>query len=135
MSLKEQAMKEFQEKISSTENIQGMIATYYEAQNGISGLVGTPNANSTPVKGILAYTEQQLLFYGEIFGKLPISLQIPFHQINKIKETKQVFALFKTIPAIMICHQEQEVFTTRGNEEEFIQLKAFFEKVKHISMH
>ncbi|WP_020061071.1 hypothetical protein [Bacillus sp. 123MFChir2] len=135
MSLKEQAMKDFQEKISSTEKIQGMITTYYEVQNGMSGLVGVPNGNSISVKGILAYTEKQLLFYGEIFEKLPISLQIPYYQINKIKETKHVFALFKTFSAIMIFHQEQEIFTTRGNEEEFIQLKAFFEKIKHISMH
>lgn len=135
MSLKEQAMKDFQEKIFSTENIQGMITAYYEVQNGMSGLVGVPNGNPIPVKGILAYTEKQLLFYGEIFEKLPVLLQIPYYQINKIKETKQVFALFKTIPAITIFHQEQEIFTTRGNEEEFIQLKAFFEKVKLISKH
>ncbi|MEI4802482.1 hypothetical protein ACIGHG_19190 [Bacillus sp. NPDC077411] len=135
MGLKEQAMKEFQERISSTENIQGMTSAYYEMQNGMSGLVGTPNANPIPVKGILAYTEQQLLFYGEIFGKLPISLQIPFHQINKIKETKHVFALFKTFPAIVVFHQEQEIFTTRGNEEEFIRLQAFFEKIQLISTH
>ncbi|ENQ3106425.1 hypothetical protein ACEOWJ_002450 [Bacillus cereus] len=133
MGLKEQAMKDFQEKISSTESIQGMITTYYEIQNGVSGLVGIANANSTPVKGILAYTEQQLLFYSEILGNLPISLQIPYYQINKIKETKHVFALFKTFPAIAVFHQEQEIFTTLGNEEEFIRLQAFFEKIKLIS--
>ena len=106
MGLKEQAMKEFQERISSTENIQGMTSAYYEMQNGMSGLVGTPNANPIPVKGI-----------------------------NKIKETKHVFALFKTFPAIVVFHQEQEIFTTRGNEEEFIRLQAFFEKIQLISTH
>ncbi|PGK37503.1 hypothetical protein CN907_16605 [Bacillus anthracis] len=133
MSLKEHAMKEFQEKISSNETIQGMITTYYEMQNGISGLVGVPNGNSTPVRGILAYTEQQLLFYSELFNKLPISLQIPFHQINEIKEKKQAFALFKTIPAITVSHVDQDVFSTRGDEEEFVHLKEFFEKVKYMS--
>lgn len=133
MSLKEHAMKEFQEKMSSNETIQGMITTYYEMQNGISGLVGVPNGNSTPVRGILAYTEQQLLFYSELFGKLPISLQIPYHQINEIKEKKQAFALFKTIPVITVSHVDQNVFSTRGDEEEFMHLKKFFEKVRYMS--
>ncbi|MEC3018499.1 hypothetical protein [Bacillus cereus] len=79
MSLKEHAMKEFQEKMFSNETIQDIITTYYEMKNGISGLVGVPNGNFTPVRGILAYTEQQLLFYSELFGKLPISLQILSH--------------------------------------------------------
>ncbi|MGG3523674.1 GRAM domain-containing protein [Bacillus pseudomycoides] len=128
MSLKEQAMKDFQEKMSSNENIQGMISTYYEMESGISG-----HASSTPMRGILAYTERQLLFYSEIFGKLPISLQIPYSKIHEIKEKKQSFALFKTIPVIAVFHQEQEIFTTLGNEEEFIRLQAFFEKIKLIS--
>ncbi|WP_306008502.1 GRAM domain-containing protein [Bacillus sp. MMSF_3353] len=132
MSLKEHAMKEFQEKMTSNESLQGMITTYYEMQNGISGLVGVPNGNSTPVQGILAYTERQLLFYSEVFGKLPISLQIPFHKINEIKEKKQVFALFKTIPAIAVSHEDQDVFSTRGDKEEFVRLKEFFEKVKYM---
>ncbi|MFF1994760.1 hypothetical protein ACFVWC_26755 [Bacillus mycoides] len=88
-------MKEFQEKMSSNETVQGMITTYYEMQNGISDLVGVPNGNSTPVRGILAYTEKQLLFYSEVFGKIPISLQIPFHQINEIKEKNKLFPFLK----------------------------------------
>ncbi|PDZ08169.1 hypothetical protein CON70_29315 [Bacillus pseudomycoides] len=134
MSLKEHAMQEFQGKMSTNENIQGTITTYYEMQNGMSGLVGVPNGNPTPVRGILAYTERQLLFYSELFGKLPISLQIPYHQINKIKETRQPFALFKTIPVIVVSHEEREVFSTRGDEEGFVRLKEFFEKVKSMSM-
>lgn len=63
MSLKEHAMREFQEKVSSNETVQDMITTYYEMQNDIFALVGVPNGNSTPVRGILAYTVQQL------FGK------------------------------------------------------------------
>ncbi|OWW10178.1 hypothetical protein J8Y17_27120 (plasmid) [Bacillus cereus] len=133
MSLKEHAMKEFQGKMASNETIQGMITTYYEMQNGISCLVGVPNGNSVPVRGILAYTEQQLLFFSELFGKLPISLQIPFHKINEIKEKKQAFALFKTIPAIAVSHEDQDVFSTRGDKEEFVRLKEFFEKVKYMS--
>ncbi|MFJ8526674.1 GRAM domain-containing protein [Bacillus sp. NPDC094106] len=121
-------MQEFQEKMSSNENIQGMISVYYETQSGISG-----HGSSTPMRGILAYTERQLLFYSEIFGKLPISLQIPYHKIHKIKEKKQSFAFFKTIPSIVISHQDQDIFSTRGNEEEFVHLKDFFEKVKAMS--
>lgn len=128
MSLREHAMQEFQENMSSNESIQGMISAYYETQNGISGY-----GSSTPMRGILAYTEQQLLFYSEIFGNLPISLQIPYHKIHKIKEKKQAFALFKMIPSIVISHQDQDVFSTRGNEEEFVHLKDFFEKVKAMS--
>ncbi|MEC3594217.1 hypothetical protein P4159_29710 [Bacillus thuringiensis] len=79
MSLKEHATKEFQEKMFSNETIQGMITTYYEMKKDISGLVGVLNDNSTPVRSILAYTEQKFLFYSELFGKLPISLQILFH--------------------------------------------------------
>ncbi|WP_459502980.1 GRAM domain-containing protein [Bacillus sp. C1] len=133
MSLKEHAMQEFQEKISSNENIQHMISAYYEMQSGISGLVGVPNGNSTPMRGILACTERQLLFYSEVFGKFPISLQIPYHAINEIKEKKQAFTLFKMIPVIVISHQDQDVFSARGNEEEFVHLKDFFEKVKAMS--
>ncbi|WP_242227300.1 GRAM domain-containing protein [Bacillus cereus group sp. BfR-BA-01315] len=128
MSLREHAMQEFQQKMSSNENIQGMISAYYEMQSGISGY-----GSSTPMRGILAYTKRQLLFYSEIFGELPISLQIPYHKIHKIKEKKQPFAFFKTIPSIVVSHQDQDVFSTRGNEEEFIHLKDFFEKVKALS--
>lgn len=122
MSLKEHAMKEFQEKMTSNESVQDMITTYYEMQNGISELLGVPNGNATPVRGILAYTDQQLLFYSEVFDKLPISLQIPFHKINEIKEKKQA-----------VSHEDQDVFSTRGDKEEFVRLKDFFEKVKYIS--
>ncbi|MGI8362649.1 hypothetical protein [Bacillus cereus] len=79
MRLKEHAIKEFQEKMFSNETIQGMITNYYEMKKDISGLVGVLNGNSTPVRSILAYTEQNFLFYSELFGKLPISLQILFH--------------------------------------------------------
>ncbi|WP_257151691.1 hypothetical protein [Bacillus pseudomycoides] len=120
--------------MSTNENIQGTITTYYEMQNGMSGLAGGPNGNPTPVRGILAYTERQLLFYSEVFGKLPISLQIPYHQINEIKEKKQVFALFKTIPAIVVSYEDRDVFSTREDEKEFVRLKEFFEKVKCMSM-
>lgn len=95
MILKEHAIKKFQEKMTSNESVQGMITTYYEMQNGLSGLVGVPNGNSTPVQGILAYTERQLLFYSEVFGKLPISLQIPFHKINEIKEKNKLLPFLK----------------------------------------
>lgn len=65
MSLKERAIKEFQSKMDSGEEIRGSIFTYYESESGLSGLVGVPNGNSMPIKGVLAYTDKSLLFMGK----------------------------------------------------------------------
>ncbi|TJZ32282.1 hypothetical protein FA002_24220 [Priestia megaterium] len=132
MSLKERAIKEFQSKIDSEEEIRGSIFAYYESESGLSGLVGVPNGNSTPIRGVLAYTGRNLLFYGEVFSKLPIVLHIPFYKIKEIKTGKQIFAIFKSSPTIVVIHNDREVFSTRGNEEEFIKLESFFENVNEM---
>lgn len=61
MSLK-RATKEFKERVDSDEEIRESILTYYECESGFSGLVGVPNGNSVPIRGVLAYTEKSLLF-------------------------------------------------------------------------
>ncbi|MEM4992534.1 GRAM domain-containing protein [Priestia sp. SB1] len=127
MSLKERAVKEFQEKIDSGEEIKESILTYYECESGLSGLVGVPNGNPVPVRGVLAYTNKSLLFYGEIFTKLPVVLHIPFKEINEIKTGKQILTIFKSSLTMVVVHNDWEIFSTRGNKEEFISLKTFFE--------
>ncbi|KAA6452735.1 hypothetical protein [Bacillus swezeyi] len=129
MSLKEIAIKEFNSKMVENEEIQGLAMAYYEFQSGISGIVGTPNGTTTPIKGFLAYSNKQLLFYGEVF-KAPTTLQISYSQIIEVKEKKQGFALFKSFPSIIVYHNDkQEIFTTRGDKEEFAKLREFFEKI------
>ncbi|WP_229754602.1 hypothetical protein [Priestia megaterium] len=67
MSLKERATKEFKEKIDSDEEIRESILTYSECEIGFSGLLGVPNGNSVPIRGVLAYTEKSLLFLRRSF--------------------------------------------------------------------
>ncbi|MED3866238.1 GRAM domain-containing protein [Priestia megaterium] len=129
MSLKERATKEFKEKIDSDEEIRESILTYYECESGFSGLVGVPNVNSVPIRGVLAYTEKSLLFYGEVFSKLPIVLHIPFNKIREIKTGKQILTIFKSTLTMVVVHNDQEVFSTRGNKEDFSRLKSFFKNV------
>lgn len=132
MSLKERAIKEFQSKMDSGEEIRESIFTYYESESGLSGLVGVPNGNPMPIKGVLAYTDKSLLFYGEVFTKFPIVLHIPFYKIKEIKTGKQIFAIFKSSPTFVVIHDDREVFSTRGNKEEFIKLESFFESVNEM---
>jgi hypothetical protein len=134
MSLIEKAVKEFESKMKSGEQIKGTITTYYESENGFSGLAGVPNGNPTPIRGILAYTNKSLMFYGEIFTKIPISLHIPFREIKEIKKGKQIFAIFKSSPTIVVIHSEREIFSTRGNKDEFTKLEAFFKNINELQL-
>ena len=134
MSLIEKAVKEFELKTESDEQIKGTITTYYETENGFSGLAGVPNGNPTPIRGILVHTNKSLMFYGEIFNKIPISLHIPFREIKEIKKSKQIFAIFKSSPTIVVIHNDRETFSTRGNKEEFTKLEAFFKNINEIQL-
>ncbi|WP_061859983.1 hypothetical protein [Priestia megaterium] len=131
MSLKERAFQEFNKNLEENETIKESIVAYYEVESGISGLVGVPNGTPTPVRGILAYSDKSLMFYGEVFRNLPITLHIPYRKIDEIKEKKHIFKLFKSSPTIVVIHKDQDMFSTRGNEEEFVKLHSFFENVKH----
>ncbi|NPC92693.1 hypothetical protein HOO54_10745 [Bacillus sp. WMMC1349] len=127
MNLEEKAIEEFKSKMDGSEQLQETILTFYECEVGFSGMVGIANG-PTPIKGILGYSNKQLLFYGEMFKKVPISFQIPSDQIAKIKEKKQPFTLFKSVPSFVVFHQNDQVtFTTRGDQEEFAKLKLFFD--------
>lgn len=132
MSLKERAIKGFQSKMDSREEIRESIFTYYESESGLSGLVGVPNGNPMPIKGLLAYTDKSLLFYGEVFTKLPIVLHVPFYKIKEIKTGKQIFTIFKSSLTFVVIHDDRRVFSTGGNKEEFIKLELFFENINEM---
>jgi len=127
---KEQALSGIQQHLIADEIIEDSIMTHYKAESGFSGLAGNASTSGVPVKGLLASTNLRILFYGELAKELPVFREVYYKDVTDIKEKKEPFALFKSIPVYIISHKDRDTFTSRGYPDELTKLQAFFKKVQ-----
>ena len=123
MITKQHGIQSIEERLNPNEKIQSSVLAFYNMESGVSGLVGVANTHSVPFRGVLALTDSRLLFYGELTKKAPVFIEINLSSIKKIVEKKIPFALLKTIPGIIVTHDEKDIFTTQGDLDEFAKLK------------
>jgi hypothetical protein len=116
------------EKLYENEEIINSIQTYYKFENGLSGLEGGVVSPSPHIPGNLVNTNFRILFYSK---KPNIFIEINKKDIVKIKEKKEMFALFKTIPVIQIIldNKPREEFTGKGDPVLHEKLLAFFGEI------
>ncbi|MDR7071547.1 hypothetical protein [Fictibacillus barbaricus] len=135
MITKKKVLETLQSHLHENEVIETSTMTYYKAESGLSGLAGNGSALSTPVRGVLASTNQRLLFYGELSKSFPLFLEMNYKEITSIKETNIIFALFKKIPVVVVSHKEKETFSSQGFPEEHAKLVLFLKEVeeKHLT--
>ncbi|QHE61522.1 hypothetical protein FHE72_11190 [Rossellomorea vietnamensis] len=130
MLSKEKALEEIQKHLIGEEIIENSIMTHYKAESGYSGVTGGASTSGVPVKGVLASTNLRILFYGELAQGLSVFREVFYRDITNIKQKKESFALFKSIPVYTVSHKDRETFTSQGYPEELTKLQTFFNRVK-----
>ncbi len=130
MIKKEEILKMLDEQLQENEEIESSVIAYYKVESGFSGLTGNASSSNIPVQGILASTNARLLFYGQAIKNIPVFVDIKYSDITKIRETKEIFALFKSIPIFIVSHKDKETFTSQGDPDAFAKLQTFFNSIE-----